>query len=227
MDIVKLIDDTIMKVVGEQSPRSYLGASGLGEKCDAKLWYSYKQPKQIDNPRIHRIFHLGHNLEEVLIKYIRDAGLVLHTHDENNEQFGFTKDIIAGHIDGVIELPDGPALIEFKTFNQKRFDAFKKVGVQESDPKYYTQVQIYMGELGLDKCLFMGISKNDCDIHIEYINYDPIEHNWSINRGLDIGYRTDRPDRKYGHKSNFNCKLCDYRSECWKDTNSESSNDQA
>lgn len=221
MDIVDLIDKAIMKDVGEQTPRSYLGASGLGEPCDAKLWYSYNHPKQVQNPRVHRIFHLGHNLEEVMIKYIRSAGLVLHTHDEDNNQFGFTKDIIAGHIDGVIELPDGPALIEFKTFNQKRFDTFKKAGVKESDPKYYTQVQIYMGELELSKCLFMGISKNDCDIHVEYINYDPIEHNWAINRGLEIGKEKERPSRKYGHRSNFNCKLCDYRTECWEDSGSE------
>jgi len=217
MDLVKLIDEAIMKEVGEQSPRSYMGASGLGELCDAKLWFNYKFPKIVIDPRIHRIFHLGHNLEEVMIKYIRAAGLVLHTHNEDGEQFGFKDGIIAGHVDGIIEHSDGPMLIEFKTFNTKRFDTFKKVGVKESDPKYYTQVQIYMGKLELDKCLFMGINKNDCSIHIEYINHDPIEEHWAVNRGKEIGNRTERPDRKYGHKSNFNCKMCDYRKECWTD----------
>jgi hypothetical protein len=217
IDIVKLINEAIMEEVGEQSPRSYLGASGLGEPCDAKLWYGYKLPKTIDDPRIHRIFQLGHNLEDVMIKYIRATGLVLHTHDENGNQFGFTDGIIGGHVDGVIELEDEAALVEFKTFNTKRFTAFKKVGVKESDPKYYTQVQIYMMKLELESCMFMGIDKNDCNIHVEYINYDPIEANWAINRGKEIGSRTERPDRKYGHKSNFNCKLCNYRSECWTD----------
>ena len=119
MDIVKLIDEAIMKEVGEQSPRTYMGASGLGEQCDAKLWYNYKFPRTIENPRIHRIFQLGHNLEEVMIKYIRAVGLVLHTHDNDGNQFGFKDGIIAGHIDGVIELENGPALVEFKTFNTK------------------------------------------------------------------------------------------------------------
>ena len=217
MDLVKLIDQAIMKEVGEQSPRSYMGASGLGEPCDAKLWFSYKFPKTIDDPRIHRIFHLGHNLEEVMIKYIRSAGVTLHTHDEDGNQFGFKDGIIAGHIDGVIELPDGPMLIEFKTFNTKRFGAFKKSGVKESDPKYYTQVQIYMGKMGLNNCLFMGMDKNDCNIHLEIINHDPIEEHWAVNRGKEIGNRNERPDRKYGHKSNFNCKMCSYRQECWTD----------
>ncbi|MEY3787127.1 MAG: hypothetical protein RIQ94_183 [Pseudomonadota bacterium] len=213
--IEEAIDKAIMVKVGAQAPRTYLGASGLGEPCDARLWYSYKHPKVVSDPRIHRIFQLGHNLENVMIDYLFDAGFTLHTLDEDGKQFGFKDGIIAGHIDGVIIVDDTPMLVEFKTFNTKRFEDFKKKGVKETNPKYYTQVQVYMGKMELEHCVFMGIDKNDCEIFIEYVDYDPIEHHWAINRGKQIGELNERPDRKYGHKSNFNCKMCDHRKECW------------
>lgn len=227
IDIISLIDKSIMENASSQNKRDYMGASGLGEPCDRKLWYSYKQPKSVDDPRIHRIFHLGHNLEDVMVKYMRDAGLVLHTHDEDGNQFGFEDGIIAGHIDGVIELPTGPMLVEFKTFNTKRFEEFRKKGVQQSDPKYFTQVQVYMGKMDLDQCMFIGIDKNDCEIHIEYIHHDPFEENWAVNRGKEIGNRDTEPDRKYGHKSHFSCKQCSWKSDCWKDDSGGITNDKA
>ncbi len=215
MDILQKIDEAIMERVSKKESRQYMGASGLGEPCDAKLWYSYKHPKNVDDPRIHRIFDLGHSLEETLVGYFKDAGLALHTQQENGEQFGFEDGIIAGHVDGFLEYNDEYYLVEFKSFNAKRFEAFKKLGVKESDPKYNTQVQVYMGKFDLEKCIFVGICKNTCALHLEIVNYDPIEHHWAINRGKQIGVKNERPDRKYGHKSNFNCKQCSYRTECW------------
>jgi hypothetical protein len=217
IDIIKLIDDAIIRRASLKTSRNYMGASGLGEKCDRKLWYSYKLPETITDPRINRIFDLGNNLEDVVVKYMRDAGLIIHTHDENGEQFGFVDGIIAGHCDGVLETPDGPVMVEFKTFNTKRFENFKKVGIKESDPKYYTQIQVYIEKFELNKGVVIGIDKNDCELHIEWLDADPIEAHWAINRGKEIGNRETEPDRGYGHKSSFQCKLCNYRAKCWAD----------
>lgn len=214
-EVVELIDQAILKRAGEQSPRSYLGASGLGEPCDKKLWYSYKKPKSVDDPRILRIFDLGNLIEDYMVKLLRDAGYTIHTHDEDGKQFGFIDMPIAGNSDGVLMLPDGPHLAEFKSYNTTRFSTLKKGGVHVSDPKYYTQVQIYMGEMKLDKCLFLALNKNDCEIYTEVIDYDPIEHNWSKNRGHEIAVMEAEPSRKYTHKSHFACKMCNWRKECW------------
>lgn len=220
-NIVELIDSAILKEAMEEPHRQYMGASGLGEQCDAKLWYSYKFPKIVEDPRIHRIFHMGHSLENKLVKYIRKTRLTIHTHNSDGTQFGFVDGIIAGHIDGVVEL-DEPTLIEFKTYNAKRFDELKKSGVQKSDPKYYTQICVYMEKMELQKCIFMAMCKNDCEIYTEEVGADPIEANWAINRGKEIGEKNERPDRKYGHKSNFNCKMCNWRKDCWSDADEKS-----
>jgi hypothetical protein len=216
MDLIKRIDDAIQKRIDSKQSRSYMGASGLGEPCDRKLWYSYKQPKSNHTPRTQRIFDLGNMLEDYLVRLIRDAGILIHTVDENNEQFGFEDGIIAGHIDGVLE--DGaPVLIEFKSYNSTRFAALKKAGVKENDPTYFTQCQIYMGKMELESCVFMAICKNDCDLYTETIDFDPIEFNWALQRGKEIGAMEGLPERKYNHISHFKCKLCNWAKDCWKE----------
>jgi len=217
MDLIQLIDDSIQKRIEEKKSRNYMGASGLGEPCDRKLWYSYKQPKNDHKPRTQRIFDLGNLLEDYVVKLIRESGIIIHTHDEEGEQFGFVDGIIGGHIDGVIEgLVDEPALAELKSYNESRFKSLIKEGVKESDPKYYTQVQVYMHKMELKKCLFIAICKNDCSIHTEWVDYDPIEANWALNRGHEIGAMDEMPERKYTHVSHFQCKFCSWQKECWK-----------
>jgi hypothetical protein len=219
MNITKLIDAEIVKDINLDAPRTYLGASSLGTVCDAKLWYQYTLSRPVKDPRVLKIFRMGHILEAEHIKYMRMAGIIVHNEDKEGNQFGFTDGIIAGHVDGFIETDDENYLLEIKTYNDSRFKTLVKETVQQSDPIYYTQCQVYMHYFGLTKCIFYAINKNTCAVHEEIINYDPIEANWAINRGKQIGVMNGRPDRKYEHKSSFGCKFCDYRKECWTDTN--------
>lgn len=203
-----------MKRVSGQRPREYMGASGLGEPCDRKLWYSYRMPKSVEDPRIQRIFDLGNLIEDYLVRLLRDAGYTIYTHDEDGKQYGFMDLPIAGNTDGILML-DEPHLAEFKSYNTTRFSALKKGGVKENDPSYYTQVQVYMDRLSLKKCLFLALNKNDCELYQEIINYDPIEANWSLNRGHQVASMDSLPPRKYNHVSHFKCKLCSWKKECW------------
>jgi hypothetical protein len=216
-DLIKRIDQAIIKRASDKGVRDYMGASGLGEECDRKLWYSYKMPKPVDDPRIHRIFDLGHQLEEYMIKLLKNAGYEMWLLDEEGNQFGFTDGVLAGHVDGIIML-ESPSLLEFKTYNTTRFTALKKSGVRLSDPKYYTQCQVYMEKLDLSSCLFFALNKNDCEIHVEIIQREPIEAHWAINRGKEIASVDNILEipRRYGHISSFKCKMCNYREQCWK-----------
>jgi hypothetical protein len=215
------IDNAILKSLEDREHRNYMGASGLGEPCDAALWFSYKYPTEILDPRIHRIFDLGNLLEVVMVQSLRKAGYKVHTHDDKGEQFGFVDGVIAGHIDGVIELADGPALIEFKSYKNSRFNTMVKDGVKISDPKYFTQVQVYMGEFELKKSIFMAYNKDTSELHIEQIEYDIFEHRTAMSRGHTIAIMDERPERKYDHVSSFKCKMCSYRTQCWKGEGNE------
>ena len=217
-ELLDRIDQAIVKRAESKEHRSYLGASSLGEPCDRKLWYSFHQPKRILDPRINRIFDLGNLIEDYLVKLLEDAEYKVFVKDEDGNQFRFDDGPIAGSTDGVILVNDVPMLLEFKSYNTKRFTTLKKEGVKSSDPKYYGQVNVYMKYLELDSCLFIAMDKNDSSLHFEVIDYDPIEAHYLVNRGKEIVAENNvlNVARKYGHVSSFQCKLCDYRNQCWK-----------
>jgi hypothetical protein len=217
IDIVSKIDSMIQKEIDSKEHRQYLGASILGEDCDRKIWYMYKKPKHDHDPRIQRIFDFGNMMEEYLIKLLQKSGFALFTHDEDGKQYGFDDYPIMGSSDGVIILNDIPHLLEFKSYNEKRFNTLMKEGVKSSDPIYYSQVCVYMEKMELDKCLFMAICKNDSRIYTEIVGSDPIEANYCINKGHEIAKMETEPNRRYDSKSHFKCKLCSYRKECWAD----------
>ena len=215
MSIVSAIDKYLSAKAAESKMRSYLGTSTLGEVCDRKLWFSYKHPMPITDARINRIFRLGHLIEKELTDLITEAGFVIYLVDEDGEQFGFTDGIIAGHCDGVVMVGDVPHLLEIKSAKNSRFNTIKKEGIKSAEPIYYTQVAVYAEKLNLKHIKFLVYNKDTSELYEEDLHDDPIEANWAINRGKEIGIKTERPDRKYGHKSNFQCKLCNYRTECW------------
>lgn len=213
-DIIKNIDNYLQESIKSQQQRTYMGASILGKDCDRQLWYEYHQPIANQNPRVERIFHLGHLLESYVISLLKHSGYTVH-HDDGSGQYGFKDGDLAGHVDGVIMLNDEPHLLEIKSASDKRFAEMVKKGVRLSDPVYYTQMQVYMKYMELDKGCFVAINKNDCTLHIEIVSYDPIEAEHAVNRGKQLAQTKELPDRKYKSSAFLACKFCNHREKCW------------
>lgn len=213
-----MIDLAILREHGEQSPRSYLGASGLGAECARQVWYQYHQPKPIDKAIVLRKFDVGHSLEPLMVKWLRSSGLKIWEVDNNGEQFGFVDGDIAGHCDAVVKgIPfdeETPYLLEFKTSNSHYFKQFQKDGIVCND-KYAGQMQIYMHKLRLKKGLFVVVNKDDQGLYLEVVLYDEFEALRLLSRGHDIAGSKDLPDRHYPNKSYFKCKYCNHYRECW------------
>lgn len=208
------IDRYLQQSISEKQQRTYMGGSILGKECDRQLWYEYHQPIANDNPRVERIFHLGHLLESYVITLLKHSGYTVH-HDDGSGQFGFKDEEIAGHIDGVIVIDGKPHLLEIKSASDKRFAEMVKKGVRLSDPVYFVQMQVYMKYMDLDKGLFVAINKNDCSIHSEVIEYDPITAEHAVNRGKEIARMEEKPERKYKSPAFLGCKFCNYKNRCW------------
>lgn len=213
--IQQRIDDAIMAIVNSKTPRNYLGCSSIGEECDRKVWYSFHEPMKIEDPRVHRIFDLGHLLESYCISMLKHAGYEVF-HDDGSGQYGFTDEEVAGHIDAVLMIDDTPYLLEIKSANDKRFAEMVKDGVAISDPVYYTQMQTYMRYMNLDHALFMAINKNTSALHMEVVKYEKIKADYAINRGKEIiRGEKEEAQRKYSSSAFYKCKFCNYRSKCW------------
>lgn len=216
--VALLVDNAIEAKAMAKESRDYMGASGLGKDCSRQLWYSYHTPKPITDPRVNRIFQLGHTLEDMVVKWLRDAGLTVHTEMEDGEQFGFVDGVIAGHIDGVIEgLPEStkPHLLEIKSANSKRFKVFQNKGYK-SDSVYWTQVQVYMLKMNLDRCLVIIINKDNCELYFERVTFDKQYAERKLLRGHEIAKLiNDPPIRPYSKSTFFRCRFCDFNKECW------------
>ena len=138
------IDAGIQKQNERREKRKYLGASSIGEDCGRKIQYRYlnytPDASSGFSAKTLRIFEFGHNIEDYVAKWFRDAGFDLRTEDKQGDQFGFSiaDGEIRGHIDGVI--CGGPvdmaypALWENKSANDAKFKAFVRMGVAKANP---------------------------------------------------------------------------------------------
>ena len=71
-DVVKAIDEGYKKESKEKA-RDYIGASGIGTQCDAYQAYSLRGfPNDTIQPKLKRIFKLGHILEDIVVKDIKE-----------------------------------------------------------------------------------------------------------------------------------------------------------
>lgn len=216
---LRQIDHAITEKARSEKPRTYLGASSIGEECHRKLWYSFHKPKPILDPRINRIFRLGNLIEDEIIALLREAGFTVYTEDENGEQFGFIDGPVAGHIDGVIlGLPEStkPHLLELKSAKDKSWKEFVKKGYAK-DPKYMAQVQIYMRKMNLENALVIVYNKDTSELYLERIKLKKRHADALISKGKAIAEMGSEPPRQYSSKTFYKCKLCDWKEECWND----------
>jgi hypothetical protein len=126
---------------------------------------------------------------------------------------------LGGHSDGqgkgLPDLdPDELFLGEFKTHNDKSFKDVVKNGVRQSKPIHYTQMQLYMNQLGIRWGLYGAVNKNDDDLHMELVEADPKHAEYQLRRGdLIVGARTP-PERISENPGWYECKWCDFYRIC-------------
>lgn len=231
MNLIDLLDQSILEVKSKEPPRDYLGVSCIGKKCERYLQFTYQNhPK--DNggfsPNTYRIFDVGNNIEPLIVKWLQDAGFEIEL------GCGFSEDggKIKGHADGVItKIPKilrkkAPCLLELKTINSKGFYFLKKKGnVKKWNESYYTQACTY--PLGLssqfpgiecNESLFIGLCKNDCKLYIEWIPPDPKHAETCINRARNVFQNIEKgilSEKGFNDSECFDCTYCSFRSNCW------------
>ena len=216
--LVKAIDTEYER---RNIPRSYLGLSECGDKCQRVLWYKYnkiKATRKLDG-RILRLFQLGNVLEEQMRKDLMDAGYAM-CYDQKEISFEYQGLKLTGHIDGIIsnlQESNKPHLWECKTCNQTSFNKLLKLNSYEQwNEKYKFQVHAYMLGLELDRCLINVYNKNDSNIYTERIKLDKP---WIINKlqvvFKTIGRETLPPTRTCPKLDWYEAKWCSYSKTCW------------
>lgn len=204
----------------DRKPRTRLGLSQAGHKCQRYLWYCHyghigKQPEG----RALRLFQLGNLLEDQTIADLRAAGCVIHS-QQRSVKFDYDDITLTGSIDGIIEglieAPVTPHLFEHKTASKKKYDELIKKGSYRAwNEGYYWQVQFYMLGLKLKRAAAFVYCKDDSRLYMERI---PLDRDTTVGRLQDVFLairKPEPPERACPRPDWYESKFCVFREECW------------
>jgi hypothetical protein len=239
--ITALIDAALEAEQAATPPRNYLGGSRLGQPCERALQYEFTATPKDDGASFTgqtlRIFAIGHQLEDLAIRWLRAAGFDIYTRKGNRpdgDQFGFSVagGRIRGHVDGIIAAgPEGfglavPALWECKTMNAKNWRACVKDGVAKSKPVYAAQIAVYQAYMepqvhgiATNPALFTAINKDTAELHHELVPFDAGRAQTASDRAVRILQATDAGEllpRIATTRDFFECRFCPWAERCWR-----------
>ena len=234
------IDAALIAEREATTPRTYLGASRLGHACERALQFEFAGAPKDDGAdfggQTLRIFEIGHQLEDLAIRWLRAAGLDLYTRKGNRpdgDQFGFSVagGRIRGHVDGIVATAPAalglrtPALWECKTMNAKNWRACVKDGVTKSKPVYAAQIALYQAYMeasvpGISAAptVFTAINKDTAEMHHELVPFDADLAQRMSDRGVRILQATDAGEllpRIATTPDFFECRFCPWAERCW------------
>lgn len=216
--IVKAIDEAYVAKKRDKV-RTYIGASVIGNECDAYLAYSLRGfPDDAVPPKLKRIFELGHHIEDQVVADLKAAGIAVIERDPMTGQQwtyeGFEGHAIC-HTDGLIEDSDSEvAILEVKSMNENSFGKFKQGGVMFSHPGYYAQMQMMMGMSGIAQCFFIAYCKNTSEYHAEIVPFNLFF--WSSQQHRIERIMTDTDVRRVSTDiTSFRCRGCFKMTSCY------------
>lgn len=205
----------------ETGNRPHLGASLIGHACERFLWMTFRwvDDKKFSG-RMLRLFKAGNDFEPRIVAELRRIGVEVHDQAPDGKQWRVTS--LGGHFGGSMDgaargFPEAPktwAVTEFKTHNAKSFKALLEDGVQKSKPQHYAQMQIYMGETGMERAMYIAENKDTSELYCEWVHFDAVEYAKLKARAERVINANEPPLRCSNDPSWFVCKMCDFHEHC-------------
>ena len=204
----------------KQEHREHLGASLIGHSCDRYIWYSFRWAATPGwDGRMLRLFDRGKREEAVVAEELRGIGVDLHTHD-GDKQIECRDD--GGHFGGSVDgigrgFPEAPkswAILEVKTHSAKSFTELRKLGVAESKPQHYAQMQSYMGLLSVERAMYFAVNKDNDEIYTEWVHFDEDAIKAMQERARRIIDAKTPPAKLSEDPANWQCKGCSFFDVC-------------
>lgn len=222
------IDDALNKISRSEPPRSYIGASSVGHPCDAYLELCLRGFGESNlAPRSRRIFELGNILEPVIVNLLRTAGYIVQDVDPvTGKQWRWTLygGHVACHADGKITDPRTGVtrLLECKTMNSSKFNAFVKHGLSYSHAPYIGQATMLMGMSGIHEIMLVAYCKNDSRVAHEVVKFN--EPMWQSIHSRILTVAQGNTTRLKRWKDSWPCNGCHKLKACWDDNDKTDTN---
>lgn len=216
-----------------REPRTYLGASLMGDPCPQRMVYILKgvEPDQPESADQLRTFAIGHQLETLVANELRRSGFYLQTEQDLGGPLGFSVDDgkIQGHIDGqILRGPlqvDYPLLWECKTLKASSWRELQKHKCEVAFSRYYAQIQIYMHYMNYKYCLLTCLNKDTSELYHELVPYEEKAAVSCVERAHEILECVEQNQEapRLGRNPDFyECRVCRFHDRCWP-KNSEAS----
>lgn len=207
----------------EKEPEEYrphLGCSILGDKCDRKIWLTFRWAlKQNFSGRIKRLFRRGKEEEKYIVRDLRDAGIDLIDEMAGKQIRVDLGCHVSGSLDSIInsgipEAPKSKHIGEFKTHNKDSFKDLVKKGVKESKFEHYIQMQLYMHGTKINRAFYIAVCKDNDEIYEERVYYDKEIAEQYLRRGHYLALLEEIPQKLSENPTWFECKMCNYYQFC-------------
>lgn len=193
-------------------------AGNIGWECDRQIWLAFRRaskPEDIDWKK-RRIFERGNIEEDRLIDLLKLIDCEVWGQQDKVRAAGGH---LRGKIDGrVLNLPEAAKtehIVECKSSNEEAFKKVVKEGVKLGKPEHYATFQFYMYGLGITRVLYMMSNKNNEDLHIERVEYDPAFAMRMVARIERIVNMDEPPSRLCTKRDDFRGLFCRQQEVCW------------
>ncbi|MBP0440662.1 oxidoreductase [Tianweitania sediminis] len=193
----------------------FIRGSAIGHQCERALFYRFRwahQPETFTG-RMLRLFQTGHRDEARMVMDLRNAGIQVQDRDpKTRDQWeveacdGHFQGHLDGIVEGLLEAPKTPHLLECKTHNAKSFAQLKSMGVEAAKPDHMAQMQVYMHLQGLTRAFYLAKSKDTDEYWSERIHYDPIHGAALVAKAERVRAAKEAPARVSDDPEYFLCK---------------------
>lgn len=209
--LTKIIENQQVK---EEERRKYIGASLIGSECMRQIWYEFTgAPAEPISLKLKRTFEIGKRLEGMIIDLLREAGVKLAFENYLIEcMVDKELDYFQGNVDAYLEHYD--AILEIKTAKDSSFKIFVKSGLKKWNPRYYAQVQAYMGMSELNRAFVIVLNKDNSELWDEEVTFDPAFYETLRHKARLIYEATTPPPRISSSPIWYQCKTCRFRKVC-------------
>lgn len=213
--------DTILSAIDALPPmqdegeRGYLGASIIGEECQRKLWlqfHRYAEPEQF-SPRMLRLFFRGQREEGMFEMYLRETGFNII--ENCMSQARWKQGFFSGAPDGVLERDGVRYLPEYKTINDAGFKQLERGRIESLKPLHFAQIQVNGAEFKCDYGLYLVVNKNTDELFCDVFPIELEKAQKYRDKAEYITLADKPPDRIASKPTDFRCKTCHYKPQCW------------
>lgn len=213
-----------------RDPRPQFGASMLGMECPRAAWFSFHwmaRPKSDFDGQTQRAFEAAYRVERAMAAELRKIGAEVHTFNPAKSSPGYPEPPIrvehwngwvGGRVQGVgRNLPEAPKswhVLSFKSFQEKRFKAIQKKGIEKEHYALFCELQFYMGKMGMTRAFCMMENKNTSELHVERIKYSARLFETLVKKAHLIIWGVGIPGKISDDPKSRDCVGCDFNKQC-------------